>query len=668
MGSDGERRVIAAAGDDVPGILPAVYVPFLPVLERLSEPLMRVIEGQLLQFERLASNFDTHEMTAQGEFEGLGGLTMRGEIAHILQSELLLRTEAPLEFLRRLVESETVFLEKQYADPGAKSVYRATISVGPGLLGHGRIIALAAIFFLARIARERGAAFHWSILPRREGPIWFNEVSVNTVKRFLRAASHREMHADDLAEAEAIWDRLSQEDRTNGIVRHVDWAIGAAGTRRLRHGNATVAVSEASNSLAFMLLPPARDVPRSAQIAVRHLGRERASATIVFPDDASCASALENPFRPLRPQVLAGAIGKAIPERTGWEPLHFIAPNNRTRIIRLNDGLLVLDRITKQQTGHSYFVVIPQEMHLAGLQADGTMLSLIVHSSLRERERLSYFRIFPMGVPKVTLECIRSWPVPSEHLFHKRSPAALPPLNVGRDVEFYSGSGQAYRLRLNSEDWDTGFKPQYDAPKTLFANGTHRIVFANREDEPVLRVQKGTKQGVDDFLLPPGTKPEQVRDLVYWGTDRGLAYSLQPGLWTVPAALGSLAGPAGELQVEPYEKVLSATRHGDVVTARIWSDARYGGDGSVRAIRIENGVRTARNLPVKLGDDAFSIIKVLQDDDGLWALTTDGAGNPAELLQYRLQKRDHRYQCIRFDLRKLRSKATQLRLETHDGE
>eukprot|EP01035_Chromulina_nebulosa_P034234 gene34234-45916_t len=179
--------------------LPAAYAPFAPVLERLSEPLQLLLHGQLLQFETLVRNVDAPEFAPQGEFEGLGGLTMRGDIAQLVQSELLLRTEAPLEFLRRIADSETLYLEKQYADPGARPVFRVMISVGPAILGHGRLLALAALLFMARVALSRGAAFHWCFLPRNEGAVWFDEVSVNTIKRFLRAAARCEMTGEDVA-------------------------------------------------------------------------------------------------------------------------------------------------------------------------------------------------------------------------------------------------------------------------------------------------------------------------------------------------------------------------------------------------------------------------------------------------------------------------------------
>ena len=170
-----------------PPKLPAAYAPFLPVLEQLSEPMLRILQGQLAQFERMARILEAPDLADHGDFEGYGGLTQRGDLSQIIQSELLLRTEEPLEFLRRLAESETLYHEKRYADPGARPAYRVMISIGPGSLGHGRMVALAALFFLARIAHGRKAQLHWCFLPRPEGVVWFDALTPETVRRLLRA-------------------------------------------------------------------------------------------------------------------------------------------------------------------------------------------------------------------------------------------------------------------------------------------------------------------------------------------------------------------------------------------------------------------------------------------------------------------------------------------------
>jgi hypothetical protein len=656
-------------GTAEPDLLPPAYAPFLPVLERLSEPLLELLQGQLAQFERLVRDFDRQEMAAQGEFEGLSGLTSRGEVAHILQSELLLRTEAPLEFLRRLAESETVYLEKQYADPGAKSVYRAAVSIGPGMLGHGRVVALAAILFLARVARERDAEFHWCMLPARDGAIWFDEVSVRTVKRFLKAAAYREMTPRDLAEAEALWETL--ETRPRGEVRHLDWAIGAD-MRRVPGADAP-AVRTAANALSFTLLPPSGEEPRSAQLAVRQNGRERARAAILFPEDRVCVSALENPFRPIKPQAAGGApIGTAIPALDGWEPHHFIAPNAQVRIVRTDEGLLVLRWSGKAEFTEHYFVPLPENMQLAGVQMYDRILSVLVHAERSGQDMLLYgqFRLQAGQAPEMLLRRVRH--EPSQHLFRGRGRYAIPMLSIGEGAEFYSVSGMAYHLSFRAGEQETAFASLHHAPKTLFSNGAYRVVRVEEDKVAVLRVMKHRHTRVDDYPLPPDHgQAETMYGMAYSGGDRSLAYSVEPGLWNIPAADHGVKHPAKasvqHLRLAPCEALLLGKVRGDGVTAWVWSDARYGGEGTVRTIREQNGATRLRQPPLELGRDAMSIVQVRMSDGGIWALTADADGAPAELLHYRPQKRNHLYQHFRFPLEALRAKAVTIDLEQLRG-
>lgn len=642
--------------------LPAAYAPFASVLAQLSEPLRHLLHGQLAQFERIVHVLRTEDMARSGAFEGLGGLTHRGEITHLLQSELLLRSEAPIEFLRRIAEGEALFLEKQYADPGARWVYRAMVSVGPGLLGHGRIVALAAIFFLARVAADRGAAFHWCFLPRADGAVWFDEVSVNTVKRFLRAASFREMGPDDRAAAEATWDELVP-DALDG-PRRFDWAIGCDTGRK-----ATSAVGQADHALAFALLPPVAGEPRTAELTLRRNGREGARATIRFADDQLCVEALRNPFAQVR--ALAGPrLGTAIPAREAWEPEHLALANMHTRLIRLEHGLLVLGQATKAAFQESYFVALRPGAELVGARVADSTLSLLVHRVLAGRETLSFtqYVIAPGKSPTHVLS--RSRAVPSGHLFRKRSPFAIPPLTRHEGAEFYSTSGHAYQLGFSNEDEAVGFTPLHQAPRTLHATGLCRVVLAQQQVAPVLRVVRNHRTHLDDYLPPPGDMPDQFHGIVYSLGDRSLAYSVVPGEWIVPVTLGRGAGRASAhvLPVAAHEMplMMKVNSQGEAI-ARLWSDARYGGEGLVRWVRHDGGRNVQTSAPLDLGPDAGTMARLLLADDGLWGVTLDAAGVPANLLRYRRNKREQRFMVQRYDLAELAAAAAQVDPEADDA-
>jgi len=646
---------------------PEAYAPFLPVLERLSEPLQKVLHGQLAQFERAFRTVDRHEMAQQGEFEGLGGLTMRGDISHILQSELLMRSHAPLEFLRRLVESETIYLDKQFADPGIRSVYRAMISMGPGVLGHGRLICLATIFFMARVARQRGATFHWCFMPRADGPVWFDEISVNTIKRFLRAASYKEMSPDDVAAARRAWGQVETDPLRPDKIDHVDWTIGAAARRPAVRSDHRIAAAfdDADNILSFALLSPRPDEPRSAQLLLRQGGREQQKVEVTFPDDRICLSALSDPFRPLKPTSPALPAGKARAVQTGWETEYLSIPRTQLKIVRLTDGVLILLSAAKRGFAQKWFIPLPKSVILVGIKVD-ELLSIIVHSDRDGWETLTYgqFRLSARQTPLPVLQHRKQ--ATSRQLFRNRSRYAIPPLNLDGSVEFYSASGDAFELTFDHLDRAVHFSPLRKTPKTLLAVGAYRIVKIVENDTTILRMLKNRAKHVDDYVVPP-LVPDHIREIFLSGSERSLAYSVAPGQWRFPPKMtDGVAGETAEIQLEAHETLLTGNNNGTHVTARIWSDARYGGNGTIRSVRYGEREEAGKQPLLKLGDDALSIVKVQVADDGVWALSADADGEPCALLHYK-RRSSGQYECTRFEIEELLADAVRIDLATLDA-
>jgi hypothetical protein len=653
--------------------LPAAYAPFAPVLARLSAPFQQLLHGQLLQFERLARSLDAPEFAPQGEFEGLGGLTMRGDISHIVQSELLLRTEVPLEFLRRVADSETLYLEKQYADPGTRPVFRVMISVGPALLGHGRLIGLATLFFLARVALARGAAFHWCFLPRGEGAVWFDEISVNTIKRFLRAVSYREMTLADVAAAHEVWTGLVPD--ATPVTEYRDWVIGAdpPGWRAARGARDDApAVGQAANALSFTLLPPRPDEQRVAVLSVRQGGRLRHEARIDFPDDRVCVSALESPFAPLKPGQVAKLATAPRGVMTGWAPEYFIVPRTNARIIRTPGGLLVLTIDNHMQVTGRWFVTLSADVQLAGLGLNGNLLSIATHSAASGTDMMSFCQLRLNNTPSTSVVARAHNEVPSAHLFRKQRPFALPLLSIGLGTEIYAVSGQAFHFQFGSPDGSTRFTMLHKTPRTLYSNGVYRVVQVQEGDAATLRVVKHRQSSGEVFVAPADPiRPERLFGMAYSAPERSLAYSVMPNIWTIAPRHGAaaVAGAAlvdHDIELAPHETLLSGHIVRQRVSARVWSDARHGGDGTVRSIRRENGETTLRQPVLKLGDDALSIASIQIGDDGIWAIKVDEDGAPAELLAYRSRKNRSRFDCTRFDLGEQVEQAMMLGIGPND--
>ncbi|HEY5721862.1 MAG TPA: hypothetical protein VIT45_06025 [Allosphingosinicella sp.] len=643
--------------DEAQQPLPRVYAPFLPVLEQLSLPLQQLLRGQLLQLEGLARTVDRPRVAEYGELEGIGGLATRGDIAQLVQSELLLRTEAPLEFLRRLAEHEAVYHEKVYANPGSTEVYRAVVSVGPGLLGHGRLVALASLFFLARIARQREARFHWCFLPRADGAVWFDELSVNGIKRFLKAASYCEMSPEDLVESRNVWEGLQPAGAIGPKARILDWAIGASG--RLGQSAREAAVALAPDSLIVDLGPPSAGEPRSARLRLRQHGRDRGHADIAFPDDRICLSALSDPFRPARPVQLPLVASSTKPPREGWEPLHFVSMGG-AKLVRIRAGLLVLFEAVKDGPSESWLVELPDHSVIAGVGLTNRLLSVVLQIGGGSGEGF-VFRLFHLGASRAPLAA-HSMQVSSAHLFRNQPAHALPPLRREQNrIDLSSSSGQMFRLEIGPDE-ELRFQMLYGEAPTLLAVPPFRITWLEDKDGPRFRVEKGGRI-IDNYRQSrPRQRKERV-GLVYAPEERSLAYSVEPGRWEVPFTRqhGNYADEDGArtlfLELGRNEVLLSVRPGVGRISARIWSDARYGGDGTVRYVRIENGEEAARQPPLAFGEDALAIVDVKFIQDGYWGLAIGSDGEPSKLLHYRFRKKSSRYETTRYDLDRLASKA-----------
>ena len=98
----------------------------------------------------------------------------------------------------------------------------------------------------------------------------------------------------------------------------------------------------------------------------------------------------------------------------------------------------------------------------------------------------------------------------------------------------------------------------------------------------------------------------------------------------------------------------------DKVVATIWSDARFGGDGTVRVITIRGEERRTRETLLRMGDDALRVGEVRITYDGILAVTLDADGAPAELLGYRRPRRDAPYACTRLAIADLIDEAIDL--------
>lgn len=639
--------------------LPAAYAIFLPVFEQLSMPLRRLLHGQLVQFERLLAEFDEAELRQQGNFEGLGSITTRGDIANIVQSELLLRSEAPLEFLRRIAESETLYMEREYSDPGMKPIYRLMISVGPGLLGHGRILALATIFFMARMASIRGAGFHWCFLPRAEGAVWFDSVSVNTIKRFLRAANYAEASLDDVIAADQCWESLTSKKVAAPTARHIDWVVGAIDRRSTQQSPR--AVHNSGRAVTFALLPQVDASPRAAEITIRRGGRDVQQMLVEFPSDTVCLSALNQPFAPIKPIKQQADQPSKATQPVGWEPRYLLMPHAAARVVRLKHGVLILIFGGVSKVVGSYFLRVEPHTKIAGvsLRANNKLSVLLqTERSGRDMLVLTSVDLIPNMRP-IEARHVQSHCATVQHLFKRQPEYALPPLFDVKGIRFYSTHHSEFALAFDTQNYDPVLQVLHNKDKILYSNGVHRVVRSQHKTGALLKIMRRNNTMVTSYVeRGDPLVPKQLFGMVYSGSHGSLAYSVRPNVWTVADREADRT-----FVIAPHDTPLMARVMDGDLTATIWSDARSGGEGALKNITLNSdGMHSQSATPkshrtlLKLGDDAADTAHVQLAEDGIWTVTIDRNGAPAELLWYS-KRRDGPHRCSRFNLAELYAAA-----------
>lgn len=647
---------MSAVGSTPP---PEAYASFAPLLARLSDPLQAIIAGHLASFERLIGAVSEPALSTRGEVEGLGGLTTHGDIAQILQSELLLRTEAPLEFLRRVVESETLYLQRQYHDEGLQRVNRLMISIGPGLLGHGRTLALATLFFMARISQERGNLFHWCYMPTGKDAVWFDEISANAIKRFLKAGSYRELTMDDMADAVGIWDRLHPHAPRHAAPMCIDWMIGAlpltvsAMTRP--------AARYAPNAFAFRLDPPLPGAARGAMLTLRRRGRDQKPVAFSFPPDVQCLSALNRPFAPIAAAAaVAGPDAAGREPLDGWEPVYFTAPNSMSRIVRTADGVLILLAQDRHVFSRRYFIALEGDAKLVGIRLVRDMLSVLIQDQPDGVERLLFCSAaLPSSSADSPAVTLRVKAVPCAQLFRKQ-PAYAVPLLAGapQQIVFYAANGKPFLLHME-DSAQMRFEPHNRLSPILYSEGRNRIIQTHVRDTDLLRVLRNSGATLTDFALEEAANLSGRRfGMLYSSAHGHLAYSARPNVWTVPPVSTGTGQDAGDqFEVAPYETPIAVRARGGFVEATLWSDARRGGQGTVRNVQFRNGEILPAQRAIALGEDADHIVDVKMTDDGIWAIALDREGRPWRLLAYYRDKKDKKPARAVFHLAKLQQEA-----------
>lgn len=229
--------------------------------------------------------------TESGEPDGISGLTRRGSYQRLLLSEWALALEAPLEFVRRAIAGEHVFLARAYQDPHGARTSVALLDCGPQQLGAPRLAQLAALVVLQQRAADDRAEFRFGVLQDEQHGL--HVLDRPGVAAWLRARSW-----SGPPESLDAW-RSALEEVDAGDV----WIVGSRG------------LDDAARSLGAGLLELVEvpsDQGRVLEARTHRRGSSGAVVQLRLPGVAVCKQILRAPLASQRPR---GTMGSFAPRR-----------------------------------------------------------------------------------------------------------------------------------------------------------------------------------------------------------------------------------------------------------------------------------------------------------------------------------------------------------------
>jgi hypothetical protein len=362
---------------------------------------------------------------------------------------------------------------------------------------------------------------------------------------------------------------------------------------------------------------------------------------LAFPPDITCLGALRTPFRPPAPPPLAPPQRNAFRRPVQhWAPQYLLNAASDMKLVRMADGLLILGLTSRVEVARSIFVPIAKGVRIAGLRLYREALTLIVHAEPDGTQvlALGIYHLPADGGGRRTFR--RQVRAQTSQLFRQQPDYTLPSFTQIGGARFYSTSGRPFQIAFDQAGELASFHPLYKGPRIIGVSGGHDIV--RTEGSARCRIDVLRASGHEICSFDEGEVPllsPKLLGLRYTHSAGSLAYSVTPNCWKFARPWNAQeAYQVDETPVilKPWETLLTGAARPRDVLARVWSDARYGGEGEIRNLRLVEGETTIRQPVLRLGDDAASIVAVEISDDGhVWAVAVDNSGEPEFLYAYR---------------------------------
>ncbi|MHA3916402.1 hypothetical protein [Halovulum sp. GXIMD14793] len=477
--------------------LPRLYARFLPLFAQMDLPLRSALEGMLTAFATVPPPYAVDERQPEGEFVGFDGIENRGRLSNLLESEWLLRELDPDDFARRVAESEVMFRRVEFKGTGTKDVLAVVLDSGPWMLGRNRIVALAALFYLAVRADRLGAMLIWTVPAQAKG--WSEDLTPANIRTFLGRVLQGALPPDALENTLAQLEKGPREC----------WYVGATQTAEL---------TEHPDVTGSILLHTPYGAEQS-EVHVVSRGR-RSKLAIALADEADTVAALRRPFVPERKrkvQIAPDVAGlSAHPFHRGWLLDRF----NQAVLIRYPDG--VLWRSLKGSAKAIWFAC-PKNRTLLGVQPQpGGEIAFLMGNIGTEVELVTY----DVQNAKPDPVTRRKGDLPAA--VEKQPDSAMGNLHItiGKGCLLIAADGTKYQVAF-----DDAAPPPSDVDRAVFSNGVYLV----EETGGALRVTNPKRGTLARVTLPSEYQAvsEALRRIVFSPDSKAVTLTMDDRMHTV---------------------------------------------------------------------------------------------------------------------------------------
>lgn len=179
--------------------LPPELAPWEPYLQFLEPSLMAPMASLTGLLARHLGR-PSRDRELDGEPSGWSGITARGRLERLVESQWALADEVPDEFLRRSVEGELMYWNPARQEGTQGGCIKLLFDAGPSQLGACRIVQLALLVVFFRRAVEEGVDLVWGVA---QGGAPECDIFPRALSDFLRARSSRSLCAEDVERFQA---------------------------------------------------------------------------------------------------------------------------------------------------------------------------------------------------------------------------------------------------------------------------------------------------------------------------------------------------------------------------------------------------------------------------------------------------------------------------------